>query len=232
MTDLAALSELFPTPTENTRRATNSIEELGSDAFLELMVAQMENQDPTNPMENTDFIAQLAQFGTVSGVQELNEAFTGLSNTLATGQGWQAASLVGRSVVTDSNLGQLQEFLGPNGDVLAGMEATVDFDGNASGGNIYVQDTSGRLVYSAPLPTGIAGELKVQWDGLDNEGNRMPPGKYRISAETNVGGQGVAIPVYAHQRIESVAIDSTTGGVSLNLSDGGNVAIDEVKSFL
>lgn len=232
MTDLSTISELFPTRTDIPTRETNSIEELGSDAFLELMVAQMENQDPTKPIENTEFIGQLAQFGTVSGVQELNDSFAGLSSTLASTQSWQAAALVGRGVVTDSNLGQLEQITGPDGEVQLGLDATVDFQGNVSGGSIFVQDMSGRLVYSSALPSGVAGDLKVQWDGLDNEGNPLPPGSYRVSAETTVNGQSTAIPVYAHQRVESVAIDSTSGQVTLNLGDGGSVAVNQVKQFL
>ncbi|MFK7828972.1 MAG: flagellar hook assembly protein FlgD [Congregibacter sp.] len=232
MTDLATINELFPTRTESTDRATNSVDELGSDAFLQLMVAQMENQDPTKPIENTEFVAQLAQFGTVSGVQELNESFAGLSSSLASSQSWQAASLVDRSVVTESNLGQLEAFVGPDGEVQMGLAATVDFEGTAAGGNIYVQDLTGRLVYSTALPSGVTGELQVQWDGLDNDGKPMEPGSYRISAESALNGQNTAIPVYAHQRVDSVAIDSTSGGVTLNLSGGGSVAVNEVKQFL
>lgn len=232
MTDLATINELFPPRTESTGRATNSVDELGSEAFLELMVAQLENQDPSKPLDNSEFIGQLAQFGTVSGVQELNESFAGLSATLAASQSWQAASLVGRGVVTDSNVGQLQLVEGDDGEVALGLDATVDFQGNSSGGTIFVQDLSGRLVYSAALPAGVSGELQVQWDGLDNQGEAMPPGNYRISAETTVNGQNQAIPVYAHQRVDSVAIDSTTGQVTLNLSDGAKLPVTEIKQFL
>lgn len=232
MTDLATINELFPTRNDTAQRATNSVEELGSDAFLELMVAQLENQDPTKPLDNSDFIGQLAQFGTVSGVQELNDSFGGLSATLSAGQGWQAASLVGRSVVTEGNVGQLQQRLNGAGEIEAALDATVKFDTPSTGGTVFVQDLAGRTVYTASLPAGITGELRVQWDGLNDDGEAMPPGNYRISAETSAGGQNTAIPVYAHQRVDSVAIDSTSGTVTLNLAGGNSVSVNEVKQFL
>ena len=234
MTDLAKINELFPSRLESTERATSSVDDLGSEAFLELMVAQLENQDPSKPLDNSEFVGQLAQFGTVSGIQELNEGFAGLSATLSASQGWQAVSLVGRSVVTDSNVGQLLPtgLEGEGGEEAFALQATVDFQGNPTGGTLYVQDLTGRLVYSAPIPAGITGELPVQWDGRDAEGELLPPGNYRISAETEIDGQNTAIPVYAHQRIDSVAIDSTTGGVTLNLSDGASVGVNDVRQFL
>lgn len=232
MTDLATINELFPPPADTSARATNSVDELGSDAFLELMVAQLENQDPTKPLDNSEFIGQLAQFGTVSGVQELNDSFAGLSTTLSSSQGWQAASLVGRGVVTDSNVGNLQPMLNAEGEQVFGLDATVDFQGNSGGGTVFVQDLTGRLVYTSALPAGVTGELQIQWDGLDNQGEAMPPGSYRVSAETTVNGQSQAIPVYAHQRVDSVAIDSTSGQVTLNLSDGAKLPVTEIKQFL
>lgn len=229
MTDLNVLNELFPTRVESTQLETSSAEDLGSDAFLELMVAQLENQDPSAPLDPGDFTAQLAQFGTVSGIQELNENFNALGASLNANQGWQAAALVGTGVVTDSNVGQLFE-TGEEGAL--SLKATVDFGAGGTGGQLYVQDLAGRLVYSAPLPGGVSGELPVEWNGLDIDGEPVAPGNYRVSAETIRDGQSIAIPVYTHQQVASVAIDSTSGQVSLNLSDGTTVSVDEVREFL
>ncbi|MEM1146048.1 MAG: flagellar hook capping FlgD N-terminal domain-containing protein, partial [Pseudomonadota bacterium] len=87
MTGVNALTDLFPPRVDTEQRGANSVEDLGSEAFLQLMVAQLENQDPSKPIDNTEFVAQLAQFGTVSGVQELNESFDSLGASLAAGQG-------------------------------------------------------------------------------------------------------------------------------------------------
>jgi len=229
--ETASLAELFPNTSTASTAAPNSIEELGSEEFLALMVAQMENQDPTEPMDNMQFIAQLAQFGTVSGVQELNDAFTGLAAAMSGNQALQAASLVGRDVVTDTNMGTLREVVDDAGETAYVLDATVDFGGAAAGGNLYVQDESGRLVYSASLPP-AEGELKVRWDGRDEEGSLLPPGRYRISAEAMVNGQSQAVSVYAHQQVQSVAVEGATGQVTLELIGGEEITLDEVNAFL
>jgi flagellar basal-body rod modification protein FlgD len=232
MDTLASINELFPTATPSSSARTNSVEEMGSEDFLTLMVAQLENQDPTKPLDNMQFMGQLAQFGTVSGIQELNEAFGGLSAALGSNQALQAASLVGRDVVTDTNVGQLQEYTTADGEAVLALDATVAFDSATSAGSFYVQDMAGRLVYSAALPPSDGGELKVQWDGRDAQGNLLEPGRYRVSAEAVVNGQSTAVPVYAHQRVASVAVESATGAVTLNLANGTDVSLAEVKQFL
>jgi flagellar basal-body rod modification protein FlgD len=232
MDALTSINDIFPTQTATASRDTNSVEDMGSEDFLTLMVAQLENQDPSKPMDNSQFMGQLAQFGTVSGIQELNDSFSGLSSALGGGQALQAASLVGRSVVTDSNVGTLSEVLNSDGESSLALDASVDFGGSAAGGTLFVQDLSGRLVYSSALPASAGGQLKVRWDGLDSQGNQMPPGTYRVSAEALVGGQSTAVSVYAHQRIESVSVDGAAGDVTLNLGNGSDVRIEQVKQFL
>ena len=231
MDQLASLSELFPPAKPAKAPGPSTVEDLGSDDFLALMVAQLENQDPTKPMDNMQFIAQLAQFGSVSGIQELNQGFAGLSSALTGNQALQAASLVGRDVVTDTNLATLREVSGADGEAHLVLDATVDFGGSVAGGNLYIQDMAGRLVYSTALPPS-EGDPKVRWDGLDGEGNALPPCRYRISAEALINGQSQSVSVYAHKQVQSVAVDARTGQLSLELANGTDVSIDEVKAFL
>ena len=94
-------SALNPAQAEEASRSRN-VSDMGSDDFLTLMIAQMKNRDPTQPMDQMAFMSQLAQFGTLSGVQELNGAFGDLSTNLTGAQAVQASSLVGRSVATDN----------------------------------------------------------------------------------------------------------------------------------
>lgn len=234
MSTLAGINELFPPPEAAPRKA-NSVEDMGSEAFLTLMVAQLQNQDPTKPLDNMDFMGQLAQFGTVSGIQELNEGFGGLATAMSGSQALQAASLVGRDVVTEGNIGLLRPVSGAEGEgeepALA-LDATVSFDDSASAATLFIQDLSGRLVYSAALPPGVESDFKVQWDGRDGSGAQLPPGPYRVSVEAVVNGEPATVPVYAHQRVESVAISAGSGEVALNLANGQSVAMSAIKSIL
>ena len=222
MESVANLAELFPSTAPSTT-GTNNSSELGQDDFMELMVAQLENQDPTNPQDNTEFLGQIAQFSTVSGVQDLVDGFGSLSSVLYANQALEAASLVGSGVVTESNLGLLK----PEQT----LDATIDLPANASGVTLYIQDMSGRLVHTQALGPAQEGNLKIQWDGTDAEGNALPEGQYRVSSEAVIAGQNYALPVYTHNEVESVTVDST-GGVLLNLDGGAQVSIAGVKSFL
>ena len=219
----ASLSELFPS-TAQVKTTNNNADQLGHEDFMTLMVAQLENQDPTKPMDNMQFLAQIAQFGTVSGIQELQNSFGSLSSALYANQAVQAASLVGRQVVSDSNVGTLTAD--------GAIEATVDLPQSASNVTLYVQNAAGQLVYSSELGAAAGGDFKVVWDGTDNNGNPLSPGQYRISAEAIMGGQNQAASVYTHNQVESVTIDHATGGVVLNLTGGSQVGTSGVKSFL
>lgn len=222
------LTELFPSTTSTAAASTPS--ELGQEDFLELMVAQLENQDPTKPMDNFEFLSQIAQFGTVDGIQGIQQSFAELSATLSANQTLQAASLVGSKVVTETNIGVL-------GDAATDAEAetfdvTLEAPANNTSVTLYVQDMSGRLVHTQALDAQPSGGVNIQWDGLDDAGNLSPPGQYRVSAEAYVAGQAVAAPVYAHTRVDSVSIDRANNDVTLNLVGGNRVNLSEVRSFL
>ncbi|MDX1735615.1 MAG: flagellar hook assembly protein FlgD [Halioglobus sp.] len=222
MDPTTSLQELFPSTAPTA--AASSPSELGQEDFLELMVAQLENQDPTKPMDNFQFLSQIAQFGTVEGIQGIQQGFEELSATLYANQTLQAAGLVGSKVMTESNIG-----------VLAADEvfdASVDVPANNAGVTLYIQDMAGRLVHSRDLGVLPPGEVKVQWDGLDAAGNPALPGQYRVSAEATVAGQPLAAPVYTHAVVESVTVDRANGGVTLNLAGGDQVGLPQVKSFL
>lgn len=222
MDSTVSFSELFPTrPSE--QPAARSSGELGQEDFMELMVAQLENQDPTKPMDNFEFLSQIAQFGTVDGIQGLQSGFSELASIMSSNQTLQAAGLVGRKVVTESNIGTLTQD--------QSLDATVSVPANSQGVQLYVQDMAGRLVHARSLGPASPGDLKVQWDGLDEAGNRLPDGQYRVSAEALVAGQPQAVSVYAHSLVDSVTINQSGSGVTLNLAGGDQVGLSSVKRF-
>jgi len=222
MTSQVNLAELFPStaPTNTTKKAS----ELGQDEFMELMIAQLENQDPTSPQDNSQFLAQIAQFSTVSGVQDMVKGFESLSSVLYANQTLEAAGLVGRKVVTDNNIGLLKED--------STLDATLDLPANASGVTLYIQDANGSLVHTQALGPALKGDLNIQWDGTNAEGNTLPPGQYRVSAEAVMAGKNSAVSAYVHSQVDSVTVDSSGTGVLLNLDGGVQVGMSNVKSFL
>ena len=235
LTSTSSAADIFESLNPQRAEATSSgskstVNDMGADDFLALMIAQMKNQDPTKPMDNMAFMSQLAQFGTVGGIQDLNTAFGDLNTSLTGSQALQASSLVGRSVTTGSNEGSLSA-LGINqaGDTVYGLQASVDMGPQSSGGTFFVQDMNGRLVFNGQLPAG-SGTQVVQWDGVDMNGEQLPPGTYRVSADSFYGGQTKPAAVYAHEQVVSVSIGGT-GQVTLNLANGQSMGVNEVKEF-
>ena len=209
---------------------SRNVSDMGSDDFLALMIAQMKNQDPTKPMDQMAFMSQLAQFGTLSGVQELNGSFGDLSTSLTGAQAVQASSLVGRSVAMDTQIASLTP-VGRNeaGDTVHMLSATVDMGRQSEGGVFEVRDGSGRLVFSGQLPAG-SGNVPVVWDGAGADGSQLPPGEYSISALVERGGDLRPARVYGHDTVISVAIGSGNQ-VTLNLASGRSVDVSDVKEF-
>ena len=222
-------TSLNPNQSSEASRSRN-ISDMGSDDFMTLMIAQMKHQDPTKPMDQMAFMSQLAEFSSLSGIQELNGAFGELSTNLTGAQAVQASSLVGRSVAMDTQVASLTP-VGRNeaGDTVHMLSATVDMGRQSEGGVFEVRDGSGRIVFSGELPAG-SGHVPVVWDGAAADGSQLPPGEYSISAQVERGGDLRPARVYGHDTVISVAIGSGNQ-VTLNLASGRSVDVSDVKEF-
>lgn len=179
---------------------------LGQDDFLRLMTTQLQNQDPFKPMENGEFLGQMAQFSTVSGIQELQASFSTLASSLAANQTLQAASLVGRSVMVPSETG----WLPADGD-LRGAAALP------GGGELVVDivDADGTVVRNLDLGTQSAGIASFTWDGLDNAGAPAVEGRYTMRARLVQGNAQTALETLAVGQVQSVGL--SRDGLTLEL---------------
>ncbi len=218
MTQIPATNDLgglAPPPSGKTRGA------LGQEDFLELMIAQFRNQDPFKPMENGDFLGQLAQFGTVSGIEELNGAFAGLQASLQSDQMLKAATLVGRGVLAVSETGYLPE----DGRVTGAVELAS----GAAGVQIEITDTNGELVRRLDLGPQAAGLVRFEWDGRDSELEAVEPGEYSISARVTRGESVESLETLLDARIDSVNIGRNGQPMTLNLAGGGVLPAGQVR---
>ncbi len=199
-------------------------DDLGQDQFLELMLTQLQNQDPLNPMESGDFLAQIAQFGTVNGITELNESFATLSGSLQSSQALQASTMVGNTVLVPVNQTAIS----------TGAEVSGAIDLNSSTPNLVftVTDASGQAVRQLDLGQQQSGLTRFIWDGRDNNGNPVPGGNYVIEAAALVNGEAVAQPVYLNARVDSVTLSRTGGEPVLNLNGMNSVSISEVREIM
>ncbi|HEB94550.1 MAG TPA: flagellar hook assembly protein FlgD [Gammaproteobacteria bacterium] len=198
-------------------------DELGQSEFLELMIAQLNNQDPMKPMENGDFIAQMAQFSTVTGLTELQASFDGLAASLQSNQALQASSLVGRTVLVPSGVGTL-----PQGGTLSGV---VDLDSSSSDLTITIQDASGQVIRRLELGPQQTGDVYFNWDGITDSGAQAQAGRYFISAETRTEGGTEALETLVSSAVDSVILGQGGQGIRLNLADGNSVDLSSVRSI-
>lgn len=204
---------------------TKPRDRLGQAEFLELMIAQLRNQDPLKPMENGEFLGQMAQFGTVSGIQDLQASIEQLAGALQSGQALQASALVGRAVLVPGGSGEL----GAGG---AGLTGQVDLPDTATALTLTIQDAGGQTVRTLELGAQAAGPVSFKWDGLTDAGRPAAPGIYRVTAQAVIGSAPTAVEAALARRVESVSIAPGGQGVTLNLTGGRSVSLGEVRQIL
>ena len=194
--------------------------DLGQEDFLTLMITQFKNQDPFEPMDNGEFLGQLAQFSTVSGIDSLNTSFSGLSGALQDEQALQAANLVGRSVMAITDIGHLEE-----GGTLNGAVELYSSAGNVQ---IDITDEYGQLVQRLNLGQQAAGMVQFDWDGTTSSGEQAPRGNYQINARVYRGAEVESTPTLIEADIHSVTLGRFGSGMTLNLSGGNALSLSQV----
>ncbi|MEJ2630751.1 MAG: flagellar hook assembly protein FlgD [Acidihalobacter sp.] len=210
--------------TSSTSSGVSGTGALGEDAFLKLMVTEIQNQDPTKPVDSQSFLAQLAQFSSVTGIQNLQKTVTNLAGSLTTSQSLQAASLVGHNVLVPAKQAELP--------ASGGLSGAVDVSTAAQRVVVGVYSASGQLVKQIDLGAQSAGLAGFTWDGTDSNGTPMPAGTYAIRAEAAVDGKAEAMDTLASTRVNSVTLGSNGGSITLGLADGlGNVDLSKVRQI-
>jgi flagellar basal-body rod modification protein FlgD len=197
---------------------------IGQDTFLELMLTQLQHQDPLNPMESGDFLSQMAQFGTVNGITDLNKSFASLSSSLQSNQALQASTMVGNTVLVPGDQSQL----------VAGGEVSgaIDISNSTSNLILNITDVSGQSVRQVNLGSQAGGLTKFSWDGTDNNGNPLPGGTYKFEAAAVINNDLVAQSTLMNAKVESVTLSRTGGEPLLNIGGLGTVSISEVREIM
>ena len=202
--------------------AHKSASALGVSDFLKLMTTQLKNQDPFKPLDGTEMVSQLAQFGTVSGVQQMNVTLGALSASLRSSQALSGANMVGHEILAPAT--------GANyyGQQLGGAVQVAD---GASSVSMTITDSSGQVVRHLKIAT-ASGQQPFSWDGLTDAGSQAATGHYKIEAVANVGGASVALPIAVAARVGSVSLDKTGTGLTLNTAELGAVALGDVQQII
>jgi flagellar basal-body rod modification protein FlgD len=198
--------------TEPAAAARKSMPQFGADQFITLMLAQLKNQDPLKPLEPSEFLGQLAQFSTVTGVQDMSASVAELVGSMRSSQALSGANLVGREVLAP---GTAATFDG-SAPVRGAIEAPMGSDGI----EFLVRDGAGsvvRRIQSAPVAGGLT---ELAWDGRTDAGAVAAPGPYRIEALARFGGRAESLPLLLRSRVDSVTLDAAAGGLVLNTANG------------
>jgi len=198
--------------TESATGARKEISQFGADQFITLMLAQMKNQDPMKPMEPSEFLGQLAQFSTVTGIQDMGKSVSDLVGSMRSSQALSGANLVGREVLAPGDRAAF--------DGSTPLRAAVDTPVGAGSVELLVRDASGAVVRRAQVPASATGLTELAWDGRADNGAAMPPGTYRLEALVRTGGRVEQSQLLLRSRVDSVTLDPAGGGVVLNTLNG------------
>lgn len=198
------------------KAANDSMKETG-DMFMTLLLAQLQNQDPTNPMDNSQMTAQLAQINTVEGINKLNSSLLAFADQFSASQMLNAVNMIDRQILVSGNR---LEFDGTNK-----MAAAFSIpSGSADRAVISIKDSTGTVVDTIELDNPSTNNF-FEWDGLKDDGTPHPAGEYSFSVEATKEGNKVDTAMYAYQKITSVERDGTgaiyviANGVPVKLSD-------------
>lgn len=199
---------------------------LGQDQFLKLMTTQMTHQDPTKPMQNGEFLSQMAQFGTVSGIQDLQQSFKDFATSINSDQTLQAASLVGRTVSTPSKEGFWEEKAGGE------IKGTVELPASSSNVDLKILDpVTNQVISVRSLGEQPAGALSFVWDGKTDKGEYAPKGVYKVQVDASIDGINTVLQPAIQARVESVSINGAKNDLQVNLAGLGAVNFNQIKQI-
>jgi flagellar basal-body rod modification protein FlgD len=209
------------TPEDRDTSAATGNQSLGKDAFLQLLVTQMKNQNPLDPQDNGAFVAQLAQFSSLEGITTLNDSVRHLQQH-GSSQPLQASSLVGRSIITQTDKALVdtsKSMTGRRGDCGNGQRVRQDH-------------RCKRRCGAHHLGAQSAGTSSFIWDGKTDAGDVAPAGTYTFAATTKSdSGDSVALATSLPATVTSVTF-SQTGEMVLNLAGGmGSVKLSQIQTI-
>ena len=216
-TSSAQASAAIAAAAQSSRGATSTNAAGSEDRFLKLLVAQLSNQDPMNPMDNAQMTSQMAQISTVSGVQQVNSTLKSLADQFSAMQMLQGGSLVGRNVLVQGTQ------LSPGNGV---AHAAVDLASKADKVKIEVLSASGAVVDTFELGAQATGRHPFDWDASAHPGVVKP--SYRVTA--TLAGSAVTTTPLVQDKVVSVSSDN--GVMTMQLEGSGTVAYSAVKSIL
>jgi len=191
------------------------------DRFLKLLVTQMKNQDPLNPLDNAQVTSQMAQLSTVTGIDKVNTALQALNDSVTSSQNLQAATMIGHGVLVPGKGVDLTSGAGFGG---------VDLEQSVDRLDIAISDKSGAVVRNVNLGAQPVGLMNWQWDGRNDAGEVLADGSYTFAASAMQDGKAVDVATLQFGMVNSVTQGKQ--GVALSVGNMDGIALSQVRQII
>jgi flagellar basal-body rod modification protein FlgD len=216
---IGAKSATAASAAANTHKTT-----LDQSDFLKLMTAQMSNQDPFQPQSNTEMIAQMAQFSTVTGIQQLNSTMTNMETDIAQNRIATAATFVGKTVLVPGSTALA--------DSTGGISGAIDLPSSATTLNVTITRADGTVAKTINLGSNPAGLVGFSWDGKDSSGNLIGDSSYSVSATMSAGGSPKAVSADVYAPITAAQIPAaSTDPQTFTVGGVGQIKMTDIKAI-
>ena len=220
------ISDLLPenitSVAELTAAQNEKSNELGQNEFLDLMLAQLKNQDPFKPLENGEFVAQMAQFSTVSGIEEMNASLQGVSDSLQGNRLLEASNLIGRTALVSGSSASLTE---------DGLNAIYRLENDASNININVYSEAGEIVYQEHIAQKSLGQHEFHWNGKTTTDEDAAIGNYTVEVLYGNEAEKTTAETLVPSKIGSVSAISGGNELMLETEQGLRIALQDIETL-
>jgi len=196
---------------------------MGKEDFLEILVAQLENQDPFNSTDPAEMIGQLTQFSILEQLTTMNETMTSALSALSLQSATSSVSYIGKTVMASGYTLDVEDG--------TASSSTYTLESDVETLKAYIYDEDGSLVRTVDIGAKDAGDYDFQWDGKDDDGNTVDDGIYTLAvAGTDASGSDVVASTTISGVVNGVSVES--GSVMLTLKDGREVALTNIQSVV
>ena len=201
--------------------ATSVSSTLGQADFLKLMTAQLQNQDPFAPVDNTQMIAQMAQFSSLAGISEMSTTLKAIQGKLDGASANEAVSYIGKTVLAAGDVAF--------GRTTGGISGGVELAGTATNVTVTIKSAGGEVLKTLDMGAQDAGTLYFDWDGKNAAGEDSGPGPFQISVEAKSGADSVPAGTLVWAPVQSVS--TTSGQIVLTLPGIGEIPASQVRQI-
>ena len=213
-TDEYAKSQSAAQPVDN---------DLGRSAFLTLFTAQLQNQNPLDPMQNEAFVSQLAQFSSLESMQNVDNSVKAMSEGMQSDRILLGTNLLGTKVNVVGG-----SFALSNTGGVTGYTTLAENEGSLT---LSVENSNGEKVFEQDIENSTSGRLNFQWNGLNNQDVRLPVGNYKFILSKYEDGEKISLPVNTDQIIQSVSWNETQNEMQVEIQDGRILAMSDLERF-